>query len=51
MIICVDITDLVLSIVLLSMLNDSVAELKDVAHGLVALVRQITHLEEGLPCN
>ena len=43
------VSDLVLSIVLLSMLYDPVAELKDVSHRLVTFVRQITHLEQGLP--
>ena len=32
------------------MLNDAVAELEDVAEGVVALVRKVAHLEQGLPC-
>ena len=31
------------------MLDHSVAESEEVEHGLVALVSQVTHLEEGFP--
>ena len=42
-------TDLVLPVVQLTVLDHTVAESEEVEHGLVALVSQVTHLEEGFP--
>ena len=42
-------THLVLPVVKLTVLDHSVAESEEVEHGLVALVSQVTHLEEGFP--
>lgn len=42
-------THLVLPVVVLRVLYDTVAELEEVAHGLVPLLHQVLHVEQWLP--